>query len=166
MNRLTISVSLGLAALLLAACQKAPPRAPPAPELQPPPHASTPRPAEAAAQHAEPLGSIDDYKMLVAAQIMHTNPALIFSGRLPPMLPAIVVVTISVDQDGALRHVVVQRSRDSEASKVALAAVEHGVPYPKPQHLLRHGHKTLDFSETFLFGDEYHFKLRTLAGPQ
>ena len=162
MNRWAAHVSLGMAALLLAACQKAPPRAPPAPEMAPP-HVSA---APTVPQRAEPGASIDDYKMLVATQIMHTNPALVFSGRLPPMLPAIVVLTISVDQDGALSHVVVQRSRDSEASKVALAAVEHGVPYPKPMHLLRRGHKTLDFSETFLFGDEYHFKLRTLAGPQ
>ncbi len=110
--------------------------------------------------------SVETYKSDVAEQIIRYNSAHTFSGKLPPMLPAIVVLTLSVDQDGRLSHVVVQRSRDSEASKVALAAVSHGVPYPKPLHLLRHGHKTLDFSETFLFGDEYHFKLRTLAGPQ
>jgi protein TonB len=60
----------------------------------------------------------------------------------------------------------VQRSRDSAASKVALLAVKQGGQFPKPLHLLRRGHKTLDFSETFRFGDQYHFKLRTLAGPQ
>ena len=165
MNRLTTYLSMSLAGLLLAACQKAPPRAPPAPETLPPPHAAVGQPG-APPQRAALMSNIDDYKMLVAAQIMQTNPALVFSGRLPPMLPAIVVVRISVDRNGALNRVVVQRSRDSEASKVALAAVNHGVPYPKPMHLLLHGHKTLDFSETFLFGDEYHFKLRTLAGPQ
>ena len=110
--------------------------------------------------------NIDDYKSRVAEKIVLTNPGLVFSGRLPPMLPAVVVLTISVDKDGALSRVVVQRSRNSAASDIALMAVKHGAPFPKPQQLLHRGHKTLDFSETFLFGDDAHFKVRTLAGPQ
>lgn len=150
-------------AVLLAACQKAPPRAPPAPTIGAAPPAASP----ARVAPAAPMNSIDDYKVLVAQQILDANPALTFSGRLPPMLPAIVVVNISIDRDGTLAGVSIKRSRDNEASKVALAAVrKSGAPFAKPLHLLRHGHKTLDFSETFLFNEHYRFQLRTLAGPQ
>ncbi|MES2741329.1 MAG: energy transducer TonB [Pseudomonadota bacterium] len=113
------------------------------------------------------MNTIDDYKVLVAQQILDANAAITFTGRLPPMLPAIVVVNISVNKDGDLRSVAIRRSRDSEASRVALAAVKKAGPVlPKPLHLLKRGHKTLDFSETFLFNAQYHFQLRSLAGPQ
>lgn len=154
--------------LLLAACQKAPPRAPPAPELHHPPlPAAEVLPPKAPAPPNTPMRDLGDYKMLVAQQILDANPTSTFSGRLPPMLPAIVVVDIGVNRDGELIGVTVKRSRNSEASRVALAAVRKvGAPFPKPRHLLARGHKTLDFSETFLFNDKFQFQLRTLAGPQ
>ncbi len=155
---------------LLAACQKAPPRVEPGPgpgpasAAQSAPAAATPeRPLKTPA----PMNTIDDYKILVAQQILDANPAITFTGQLPPMLPAIVVVNISVDKNGDLRGVAIRRSRDGEASRVALAAVKKAGPaLPKPLHLLKHAHKTLDFSETFLFNAQYHFQLRSLAGPQ
>jgi protein TonB len=160
MNRLARWAFSGLAALLLAACQNPPP---PKVAVSAPAFRVAPPEPKAAA----PARNIDDYKIQVAAQILAANPAIIFSGRLPPMLPAIVVVDISVNRDGELASVEVKRSRDGEASKVALAAVKRvGAPFPKPQHLMLRGHKTLDFSETFLFDHQYHFQLRSLAGPQ
>lgn len=151
--------------LLLAACQKAPPRAPPAPELNN--HPALPAAEVLPPKPPAPMNNLGDYKILVAQQILDANPAITFSGRLPPMLPAIVVVDIGINRDGELTEVRVKRSRNSEASRVALAAVRKvGAPFPKPQHLLVRGHKTLDFSETFLFNDKFQFQLRTLAGPQ
>lgn len=172
MNRMSRLLAVGISSVYLVACQDIMPLV-----------VTAPAPIQRHAPQAPPVGgdgaedfpdptrpsaliSIDDYKTRVAERIVNTNPGLIFSGRLPPMLPAVVVLTISVDQNGALSHVVVQRSRSSEASEIALMAVQHGAPFPKPQQLLHRGHKTLDFSETFLFGDDEHFKVRTLAGPQ
>lgn len=161
MNRQICCALSGLAALLLAACQSPPP--PRVAVAAPAVRAAPPEPKAAAVA----ARNIDDYKIQVAGQILAANPAIIFSGRLPPMLPAIVVVDISVNRNGELASVEVKRSRDREASKVALAAVKRvGAPFPKPQHLMLRGHKTLDFSETFLFDHEYHFQLRSLAGPQ
>ena len=149
---------LGLLGFSLTACQKGPLWQPPLPIVE-----STPLPGLPQLASAD---DIDDYKTLVAAQIVQASPDIAFTGKLPPMLPAIVVVNISIDARGELTRVTVQRSRDSTASKVALAAVKQGGQCPRPLHLLLRGHKTLDFSETFLFGDRYRFKLRTLAGPQ
>jgi protein TonB len=81
------------------------------------------------------------------------------------MLPAIVVLSITVDEDGQLRDVAVQRSRDPDASEVALAAMRRSTPLPRPQQLAQAGGK-LTFSETFLFADSGHYQLRSLAGPQ
>ncbi|MCC7705981.1 hypothetical protein IGS59_27420 [Janthinobacterium sp. GW460P] len=141
-------------AVLLSACQTT---APPAVRT---PAAGTPAALQLAA-------SIDAYKALVAQQIMAANGEYTFSGRLPPMLPAIVVLDLSVGPDGELKSVRVHRSRDSDASAVALAAVRR-VPvfFPPAGHLMHRHAKTFDFSETFLFNDQYRFQLRTLSGPQ
>ncbi|MET3134867.1 protein TonB [Oxalobacteraceae bacterium GrIS 1.11] len=167
MKRLCVSVSLGL---LLAACQKIPPPTPSAPSVGATAPATASLDGADASKPAKPpaaMQSIDDYKILVARQILDANPNQTFSGQLPPMLPAIVVLNLSVDRDGKLSSVTVKRSRDNQASKVALAAVKRPTaPFPKPLHLLQRGHKTLDFSETFLFNEHYLFQLRSLAGPQ
>ncbi|MCS0611014.1 hypothetical protein NX773_22890 [Massilia solisilvae] len=96
---------------------------------------------------------------------MQRNPNQIFSGRLPPMLPAIVVLNITVDKDGQLKDVEVQRSRDPDASRVAVDSMRRSGPLPKPARLLADS-DSLTFSETFLFNDQYRFQLRSVAGPQ
>ena len=146
-------------ATLLAACQKAP-----EPRVRTPAGVpATPQAPKAIA----PASTIEAYKLRVAQQIMDANSEHTFSGRLPPMLPAIVVLDLSVGRDGALKSVRVHRSRDSDASNAALAAVRR-VPnaFPPAAQLMRSRDKTLDFSETFLFNDQYRFQLRTLSGPQ
>jgi protein TonB len=115
---------------------------------------------------APPSRTLDAYKTEVAQHVMRHNSGQTFSGQLPPMLPAIVVVNITVDEDGELQDVVVQRSRDPDASKVALDSMRRSGPLPPPVNLLATNMRALTFSETFLFDDQYRFQLRSLAGPQ
>lgn len=103
------------------------------------------------------------YKAAVAHHVNAHNPAHTFSGRLPPMLPAIVVLNITVDRAGRIMRLEVQRSRDPDASSVALASMERCGTLPSPQRLLAANVTSLTFSETFLFNDAYHFQLRSLA---
>jgi protein TonB len=112
------------------------------------------------------FSSIDAYKNAVARHIMRYNTAHTFSSRLPPMLPAIVVLRITVDKDGRMTELAVQRSRDDEASAVALASMERSGTLPKPFNLVSDAGNSLTFLETFLFNSNYQFQLRTLAGPQ
>lgn len=114
---------------------------------------------------APPSPSLDAYKTQVAYHVMQRNPGQTFSGRLPPMLPAIVVLNITVDKDGQLKDVEVQRSRDPDASRVAVDSMRRSGPLPKPASLLANS-DALTFSETFLFNDQYRFQLRSVAGPQ
>lgn len=113
-----------------------------------------------------PPSTLDAYKAAVAQHVVAHNPAHTFTGRLPPMLPAIVVLNITVDRSGHMTQVVVQRSRDPDASKVALASMERSGTLPPPLHLIAANGHTLTFSETFLFNDAYRFQLRSIAGPQ
>jgi periplasmic protein TonB len=156
-----------LSVLLLAGCSEIPLlRLPsPIPPASSPSTSSTP-----AASREAPVPSqasrIDGYKTDFAQAVLAANPDRTFSGQLPPMLPAIVVVNISIDAEGNLAKAVVQRSRDSEASQVALNSIKRAAPFPRPSRLLRSGSRLLEFSETFLFNHDYRFQLRTLAGPQ
>jgi protein TonB len=110
--------------------------------------------------------NVDTYKYDVAEQIMRYNGAHTFSGKLPPMLPAIVVLSITVDQTGKATNVSVQRSRDQDASKVALASMQRAGQLPRPFNLATGPGRSLTFSETFLFNADYRFQLRTLAPIQ
>lgn len=108
---------------------------------------------------------LDDYKIQVAQHVLRHNPERHFNGKLPDMLPAIVVLKITVDRDGRLAEVVVQRSRDPDASQIALDSMRRSTPLPPPQQLAQASGK-LTFSETFLFADANRYQLRSLAGPQ
>ncbi|MGJ9420691.1 hypothetical protein ACHAC9_23505 [Massilia sp. CMS3.1] len=119
-----------------------------------------------AAPVAPPSRSLDAYKAEVARHVMLANSGQTFSGPLPPMLPAIVVVNITVGEDGELQEVAVQRSRDPDASKVAVASMRRSGRLPRPANLLFTNTRALTFSETFLFDHQYRFQLRSLAGPQ
>jgi protein TonB len=112
---------------------------------------TTPAPAPA---------GLDDYKTQVAHHVADHNPERTWTGTLPPMLPAIVVLEITVDRDGQLADVAVQRSRNPDASEIALASVRRSAPLPPPPA------GRLTFSETFLFADGERYQLRSLAGPQ
>ncbi len=110
--------------------------------------------------------NVDMYKSDAAWHIMRHNAAHTFSGALPPMLPAVVVLRITVDHTGKLTNVSVQRSRDEEASKVAVASMRRTAYLPMPYNLARGPGRSLTFSETFLFNRDYRFQLRTLAPVQ
>lgn len=110
--------------------------------------------------------TIDVYKVEVAQHILRNNLGNSFDGRLPPMLPAIVVLRISVNGTGAVAGVSVQRSCDKNASKIAMESIHRSGQLPLPCSLIDDRNPILTFSETFLFNDQYQFQLRSLAGPQ
>jgi protein TonB len=109
---------------------------------------------------------IDGYKMQVARHVAAHDPERIHMGTLPPLLPAIVVLRITIDRNGRLDHVAMQRSRSSQATAIALTALRRSAPLPPPPQQLVRAHGKVTFSETFLFADADHYQLRSLAGPQ
>ncbi|HEU4846204.1 MAG TPA: energy transducer TonB [Burkholderiaceae bacterium] len=147
-----------LLATLLSSCYRQPSVLPPPPVTRAPAPVPAPSPREAA--------NLSDYKIQVAQHIAAANPKLIFYGTLPPMLPAIVVLDFTIDGNGNIGNLHVHRSRDDDASSIAMNAVRQATPLPRPGSLLKGGRRTLAMTETFLFNRDYQFQLRTLAGPQ
>ena len=148
---------------LLTGCASPPPPTVPVEERS---KIHTDPPTPTAAPVPPPSLTLDTYKTHVARHILARNAERTFSGRLPPLLPAIVVVNITVDKEGQLTDVRVQRSRDPDASRVALASMLRSGPLPRPEGLVAANTEAVTFSETFLFDRDYRFQLRTLAGPQ
>lgn len=148
---------------LLSGCASPPP---PVPVEERSTISADPPPTPTPAPVPPPSLTLDAYKTHVARHILERNADRTFSGRLPPMLPAIVVVNITVDKEGKLTDLRVQRSRDSDASRVALASMLRSGPLPRPEGLVAANTDAMTFSETFLFDRDYRFQLRTLAGPQ
>ena len=135
-----------------------------------PPPATSPIQPDIPAIEAPPTSlpapaGLDDYKTQVARHVLQHNPKLAFAGTLPQLMPAIVVLRITVDRDGKLTDVEVQRSRDANASRVAVDSMWRSLPLPPPQRLAQANGK-LTFSETFLFGERYRYQLRSLEPPQ
>lgn len=113
-----------------------------------------------------PSFTLEAYKAEVARHIMRSHPDRVYVGRLPPMLPAVVVLNITVDRDGGVQDVQVQRSRDRAASHLALDTVRRSGPLPKPEGLVDQHPFAVTFSETFLFAEPQRFQIRTLAEAQ
>lgn len=162
-RRIVFRIPLFLALVVLAAlaaCGTSTQTPAPAPQAQAETIPQTPIPTP------PPTRTLDAYKADVARHVMQRNPERVFEGELPPMLPAVVVLNITVDRAGQLLEVQVQRSRDQGASEVALASLRRSGPLPPPDGLGPAHADLMTFSETFLFGERYRFQLRTLAGPQ
>lgn len=152
------SLLAGLFASLLTSCYTQPTVHPAPPVTRAPAPAPVPAPRERQA------ATLDDYKIMVAQRIAAVNAGQIFHGALPPMLPAIVVLDFTIDGNGNVGNLRVHRSRDEDASSIAMNAVRRAEPLPRPGSLLRG--RNLAVTETFLFNRDYQFQLRTLAGPQ
>ena len=123
-------------------------------------------PVPAAVHVPPPSLTLEAYKASVARHVVERNVEHTYSGQLPPLIPAIVVVNITVDKDGQMTDLQVQRSRNRTASEVALASMRRSGQLPRPEGLLAANTAAMTFSETFLFDRDYRFQLRTLAGPQ
>jgi len=122
-------------------------------------------PADPIPEPPRPPANVDEYKTQVARHVAAHDPERVYAGTLPPLLPAIVVLKITVDRDGGLSQVAVQRSRNPQASAIALDALRRSAPLPPPRYPGR-GHGKITFFETFLFADADRYQLRSLAEPQ
>lgn len=114
------------------------------------------------------FNSVDDYKLDAARKIVRSNARHIFNGRLPRVLPAVVVLRISVDETGRIVDLWVQRAPDHGAMEadIALTSLYRTAVLPRPLNLIDRWDRTLSFSETFLFNADSKFQLRSLAPIQ
>jgi protein TonB len=149
--------ALGIAAIVVAACGSPTPPEPPAAKPAPP--------APQAAPAAPPIATLDDYKRLIAGQVLKASTPITFEGTPPHLLRAVVVLQVTVDDKGAIRSIRTLRTPDDELAAVATNSVRAAAPFPAPPPgLLRRGE--LEFMETWLFRDDGRFQVRSLAEAQ
>lgn len=160
------------------------PARPPAPSSTPAPapDAPSPKPGAAAPEPASPappsakaparnpryvkLGppatprNARELRLQFAKRLVAAHPDSSYTARAPDRLLAIPVLEVELNADGSVRRIEVLRkpSTGSEATQLAIAAVQRAAPYgevarlPKPWKVV----------ETFLFDDDLRFKPRTL----
>ena len=160
-----------LVALLLAACAPTSD----SPKLTSPTGETPVQEARAAASGKEPdaeppreseARTLDGYKRDAARRIYFRSIGKLYDGLPPPLLKSIVVLSIEIDAQGAVKQVKLIRSngyRDLEQR--AMQSVRDAGPLPIPREsLLKRGR--LEYYETWLFRNDDRFQIRSLAEPQ
>jgi protein TonB len=174
-NRHTTRALLGVASMaaaaLVAGCAAPPPEGARPPSsasapILPPPSARSPAPA-VTAPSATAARTLSEWKRSAAERIQSTNRALVYGGRPPNPLRAVVVVEMTVAADGRVRRADLLRvpGHSRELGTVALRSLDSASPLPPPPRALV-AHGPMKVTETWLFREDGHFQIRTLAMAQ
>lgn len=128
---------------------------------------TTATPATTARTPQSKANQIDDYKREIAHWISARSNTDVYSGQPQALLRGVIVLTLQVDEQGAVRTVRVLRSPgDSELEQRAISSVWRATPLPRPNAALMHGQRTLDLTETWLFNNDGRFQMRSIAMAQ
>lgn len=162
-TRHTAQLAALAVAALLAACGSPPPApqeaAPPAPVVARP----APAPQPDLAGVASSANSARAYRKDAASHIYALNKDKIYKGRMPPLLYAVGVLQVDVDQRGQVQNVSWMRAPRHAPEVMAQIEkmVRDAAPYPRPAHL---GHVT--YTDTWLWHKSGRFQLDTLTEGQ
>jgi protein TonB len=162
--------AVALLGSIAAACTTVQPPAPPqrAAAAPPPQPVAVVRPAPRPAPAPVPAPryhSVKQYEYVLAKRIFETNHGHTITGRLQPLLRAVVVLHFEVDASGRVHNVQTWRTPEREADRLARASLTRAgdLPAPLPQWL--RGGK-LGITETWLFNSDGRFHLRALKPRQ
>lgn len=110
-----------------------------------------------------PAATLDAYKQQVAQRIYDANSET-FSGLLPPMLKSIVVLNVTLDENGKATKISVRRSNGyKKLERVALESVRKVRNFPEPPAQVLAGGKSVTYLETWLFRADGKFQIRSLV---
>lgn len=109
--------------------------------------------------------SVKQYEVALAKRIFETNRGHTITGKLQPLLRAVVVLHFEVDGAGKVHNVQTWRAPEREADRLARASLTRtgALPAP-PAQWLRGGR--LGITETWLFNNDGRFHLRALKPRQ
>lgn len=149
---------------MLVACSSPPPGR--APEQA---QASAPRAAPPSASAPAPLIpplTLEGYKKAFAQQVARGSPE-VFTEPLPEMLKSVVVLEVTIGNDGRLLRVAVRRSNGYKAlENLAMESVRRAAPFTAPAWTVRRSDGTVNFLETFLFRDDGRYQIRSLVASR
>ena len=122
--------------------------------------------APLAPQPTPPVPTIGDYKRDVARRIVRASTDT-YSAPTPEVLKSIVVLEITVDDEGRATAVAVYRSNGyPHLEERALASVAKAAPFARPASALLQGAPSVTFLETFLFREDGLFQVRSLVADE
>lgn len=160
-HTLLAATSAGVAAIM-AGCSSAPPSVPAGavPEAPPPPVSSqTTAPATRVSGATNPR----DYRRDAATHLYGQNAHRIFQGKMPPLLYAIGVLQVEVDDKGRVTRTNWMRAPSHAPEVVAEIerTVRRAAPYPVPARMGR-----VTYTDTWLWHSSGRFQLDTLTEGQ
>lgn len=137
----------------------------PAPPVVSPPVevAKAPEPALPAPSLVSHAKTLKAYRTDAAKHLYQTYQHRIYKGKMPPMLKAVGVVELAVDQRGQVQDIVWLRAprHVPEVMREIETALRQAAPYPAPVHL-----KQVRYTETWLWHASGRFQLDTLTEGQ
>lgn len=161
----------GAVAALLAACSAPPPapvKAPTPPVVAaPPPVVARPAPAVkpplAEPKNASAAADPRAYRKDAASHLYGLHKTRIYKGRMPPLLYAVGVLQVEVDQVGQVQNINWMRapSHAPEVIKEIEGMVRAAAPFPAPTRMGR-----VTYTDTWLWHKSGRFQLDTLTEGQ
>jgi protein TonB len=163
----------GAVAALLAACSAPPPApvqavAPPPPVVvAPPPVVARPAPAVkppvAEPKHVSAAADPRAYRKDAASHLYGLHKTRIYKGRMPPLLYAVGVLQVEVDQVGQVQYIIWMRapSHAPEVIKEIEGMVRAAAPFPAPARMGK-----VTYTDTWLWHKSGRFQLDTLTEGQ
>jgi hypothetical protein len=111
--------------------------------------------------------NLDDTHASFANAIYQRNASDIHRGRPQALLRAVVVLHVKLDETGHwIGEVVRDNDQQPEMTRKALASVAALEPVREMSEDIRRLMRTVGFNEVWLFQNDGHFALRSLALPQ
>jgi hypothetical protein len=104
-----------------------------------------------------------DYRQDAANHLYALHRPQIYQGRLPPMLEAVGVLNVDIDQKGAVKRLHWTRAprHVPQVMKEIERLVQAAAPYPVPQHL-----RQVTYTDVWLWHKSGKFQLDTLTEGQ
>ena len=104
-----------------------------------------------------------EYRKDAASHLYAQNPQRIFKGRLPPMLEAVGVIHVDIDQRGEVKGIQWQRAprHVPQVMREIERLVKAAAPYPVPAHMSQ-----VTYTDVWLWHKSGKFQLDTLTEGQ
>lgn len=174
LKRSSVRVALAMAVVVVAGCESIVPSPSSAPAPAPVSTRGPAAVAPATAPSASPGGprlaarnpALEQWKRQAAERIHAANAQQLFEGRPHHLLQGVIVVDVTVDQQGKVtRSRIVRSPGIARLDRMVYASLKTASPLPAPPPALM---KTgpITYSETWLFTNDSKWRLRTLTMPQ
>lgn len=159
---------VGAAALCFLSGCSTPPPPPPSPPVvkpvaPPPPVAKLPEVVKTPMGPTSLARSSKEYRRDAAGHLYGTHAHRIYKGRMPPLLEAVGVLNVDIDQKGAVKSINWMRAPKHVPQVMAEIErmVKAAAPYPAPKHLSQ-----VTYTDVWLWHKSGKFQLDTLTEGQ